>query len=275
MDIGKIKDQIRKLMCLGEDTAAFEGEAENALRFARRLMLRHNVTAQDMEEARGIHEAAADADAEEYGTADAYSVGANLSLWESTLSWAVAGLVGTVKHYRGGKGVRRTASGAVDLASNGRVRQATNVVFYGPAADCRDAAELLAEWSHVVAAMARLRYGGVFRGPGRSYAEGFCQALFGKVQKIRREERAMIERQEQDALATDETRSTALMVRNATQLMKAKRAKAEQWLAEEKDIKLGSARRRTGGLHHDEAYRSGRDDGRRADFSHNRRKMIK
>lgn len=268
MDMEKIKDRIKKLLNLAEDQGAFDGEVDNALRFARRLMLRHNVTQEDLEEAKDAHEAAADAEAVEYGRVEAFTLGANLSNWENTLAHSICKLIGTVQFYReAGKHYKRTVHGTIDY-SRGEPSTATRLQFYGPAEDARDAIELLEEWSHIIVSMARMKYGGAFKGSGREYAEAFSYALHDKVRKIEREERQQLE------LPTT-TRCTALMIRNAGQLMLAKKNRASDWLRQECGIRLQKGTRSSGSTIYDEGARAaGRADGDRADFSHARKKKL-
>lgn len=268
MGMDKIKDKIKKLLNLAENDGAFDGEVDNALRFARRLMLRHNVT---QEEAKDAHEVAADAEAVDYGRVSAFTLGPNLSQWESTLAHSICQLIGTVQFYReSGKFARRTAHGTIDY-SKGEPSTAARLQFYGPEEDARDATELLEEWSHIIVSMARMKYGGAFKGSGREYAESFAYALYQKVEKIRQEEKTAIAN-EQKLLAAGET---ALMVRNAGALMLAKKNKASDWLAKECGIKLSKSSRSSGSTIYDgDARAAGRADGNKADFSHSRKKKL-
>lgn len=258
MDTDKIKDKIKKLLNLAENDGAFDGEVDNALRFARRLMLRHNVTQEDLEEAKDAHEVAADAEAVDYGRVSAFTLGPNLSQWESTLAHSICQLIGTVQFYReSGKFARRTAHGTIDY-SKGEPSTATRLQFYGPEE----------EWSHIIVSMARMKYGGAFKGSGREYAESFAYALYQKVEKIRQEEKTAI-------AAGETTRCTALMVRNAGALMLAKKNKASDWLAKECGIKLSKSSRSSGSTIYDgDARAAGRADGNKADFSHSRKKKL-
>lgn len=273
----RIKDKIRKLLTLGEDDGATEAEAENALRFARRLMLKHNVSEKDMEETKDVHEIAADVEHTTFGQVRTTSQGSTLTKWEVSLGWAVMELIGTVRWYRAGETERRTKAGVLEFNEvTGAPKICQVIMFYGPEEDCRDARELMQEWSLTIIALARMRFGGALRGDGRSYCEGFCDALYSKVSQIRREERKLIDAQKaQQALPEGATRSTALMVLNGTQLMEAKREHASKWLEKEIGIKLrssGSSGR--GGSFNGDAYAAGAKDGKSADFSHKRTKKL-
>lgn len=263
MDTDKIKDKIRKLLNLGNDSSAMGGEIDNALRFARRLMLQHHVTEDDLEDTKDPHEVAADV---EYDKVMMYTMGANLSQWESSLTWAIVGLVGTVQHYKGYRTTRRNDAGLLEYDDSGKRKLGTQINFYGPAEDCQDAKELFTEWSHIIAATARMKYGGVFKGAGRNYAEGFAGALYSKVQDIKKEEKAL----------TNDAGSYALMVVNANEIMNLKKMKGTEWLNKELNIKLTkrSGSRRSGAHYDGDARRDGQRDGQRADFSHSSKKKL-
>lgn len=262
-NISRIKKTIRDLLNLANNDAAFDLEAENALRFARKLMLRHNLDQSDIESLRDEQEIAAAADVE-YGFRHCYSEAATLSWWERTLASTVAETIGTVKWFYRTKEERRTPHGTLDLTS-GKRQLATMLAFYGPAGDCADAIDLFDEWRQIVIAMARMKYGGVFRGEGRSYCEGFAAALWEKIHTIQAEEIAAID-------APD--KCTALMIRNSTAIMKAKREGAEEWLEKSAGVKLKRANATSYRKHHADAYKTGREDGKRADLSRTRRKAI-
>lgn len=275
-DIDRIKEKIRALINLGEDDGATEAEAENAMRFARRLMLQHNVTQEDMEEAKDAHESEADAEQVEYGQVPSEGQTSGLTSWEAALGWAICKLVGTVKWYQSGTTVRKRANGTIEYDNDtGKPKTRSVFVFYGPVEDCRDAKQLMAEWSLAVTTLARMKFGGALRGEGRAYCEGFCDALLAKMNKIKAEEQKLIGAQKaQQQLPSGATRSTALMVMNGNQLMLAKQEKAKHWLEETQGIKLRNRSGSRGGSYHGDAYGAGKADGARANFSHSRTKKL-
>lgn len=292
MDLDKIKRQLRGILAKAEDgSGATEAEAEAAMEFARRMMLRHQLTKADLkgEEERTPSEIAADT---EYDTVDAFTAGGNLSTWECFLSNAVENLVGTVQSYHGGKAGRRSATGNLEFDSKGQPKVVSRLVFYGPAEDCRDASELFMEWSMTISALARLKHGGCFRGPGRSYAEGFASALYEKTKKIKRRELAQIsaakgglidgewddqanlEQLQQEMAEAEAAGCTALVVVKANELMLAKKQRGTDWLREEKGVHLQSSGSRSVGRHHGDAFNAGRAAGRNADFNRNVTKKL-
>lgn len=266
INIEAIKSKIQKLLNLAHDDAASLNEADNALRFARRLMLNNNVSESDIAElkSKDPHEVAADV---EYGTADFWSMGKSLSTWESTLAHAIADLVGTVKWFYRANQTKRTKAGLIQYDEKGRSKESTKLIFYGPEEDCQDAQALLAEWWILIAALARVNYGGCLRGEGRSYAEGYAQALYSKVHNIKHEERKVI------ANAPGEG-GYALIVVTANAIMEAKREKAVDFLEKEHGIKLGRGRSKRAGKNYGDAYGHGSSDGKSAEFTRERKRKI-
>lgn len=272
----RIKDRIRKLLALGDaEKNTFDAEIDNALRFARRLMLKHNIGEDDLkEEPRGAHEIAADVEATEYGKDWTRTMGSRFTAWECDLVGAVCALVGTVKWYRGHEETRRKRGTDIIEYNDvtGRPAKVRRIEIYGPAEDVRDALDLVAEWQETIVAMARMKHGGALRGAGKSYAEGFAFALKVKVAEMQKEELALIGNRNERLLAlpSGEERSSALVVANATSLMVAKRERAEQWLEDVAGIKLCRGPGIGSGSHNSGAFGDGMKDGKKAGFSHRR-----
>jgi hypothetical protein len=277
-DNDKIIERIRKLLNLGENDAAALGEAENALRFARRLMLQHNITEGELDRAKDVHESAADAENVEYGHTGVYTTTRHLTAWENSLIWAIGELIGTVQWYKENAQSRKSDAGTVVFNKRtGKPELATRIVFYGPAEDCADAAELVTEWTLTVTAMARLRYGSALVREGRNYAEGFCSALYRKMQDITIEERKAVKALENKARESlpGDTVTHAIVVRNAHQLMVAKKERGKEYLQKSMGIKLRKGRSGYGrGYRDDDAYSAGRADGRKANLSRERKKKL-
>ena len=268
-DIDRIKKTISDLLNLADNDAAFDQEADNALRFARKLMMRHGIEQCDLEEKRDAHSVEAAADVE-YGLKHCYSEANSLSQWEQTLLTTICHLIGTLRWYYDSKRVKKTRAGTVAFDDDGKQQRGARITFYGPAEDGETALDLFDEWRQVVIAMARLKYGGVFRGEGRSYCEGFVRELWQKVRKIGDEEYKAS--RSLDGPAAE--RSNALMVINSTAIQLAKKAKGKEWLEKEKGVKLRAGSGRTFGKHHGNAYAEGKTDGKKANLSHARRKRL-
>lgn len=273
----KAKATIRALLNLANDDGAADAEIENALRLARREMLKHNLTEEDVaeEKARTPEEIAADT---EYAQRDGYATGANLAAWEGQLGMVIADLVGTVGVYRNHAQARRTSHGTLVMDANGRTKRQARMTFYGPAEDVRDASELFEEWAEIIQAMAMMKFGGSKRGEGRSYAEGFVVGMRSKVQKIVREERKLIEERTDGTKALPGVHpgaaTTALVLVKQHSLIAAKKTHGEEWLRESEGIKLRKGSGGGGGRHHGNAFGEGKTDGAKANISHSRTKKI-
>jgi hypothetical protein len=145
-----LEDQKRKLRAIlakaQEGSGATDAEAENALRFARRLMLRHGLTEADLQDPDlSVHERAAD---REYGQMDQAGIFSKFTTWELVLANAVELVFGTVIMWRGhGKVNGRSESGAIEYDENGDPRQGAKTTWAGPIDEVRAAAALFREWS--------------------------------------------------------------------------------------------------------------------------------
>lgn len=266
-DMDRIKETIRDLLNLADNDGAFEQEAENALRFARKLMNRHGLDQSDLEEERDATSVAAAADVE-YGRRNSFSESSTLSKWEETVATTACEILGTVQWYVQTKILKKTPHGTVQThPRTGKPLRGTRMVFYGPAGDCEHVIDLLDEWRALIMAMARLKYGGVFKGPGRSYCEGFAHSLWRKFAQIREEE----ERQKKQL---DGDRSMALMLVNSSAIQVAKKEKGSDWLKNVEGIKLQKRPATSYRKHHGDAFNKGVADGKRANVSAERKKRL-
>lgn len=264
MNLDEAKKTIRDLLNLANDNAAAELEAENALRFARRLMLRHNVSEEEIMKAQGPHERAADVEAMEYRQADVQTLNRNIHQWERTLAHAMTSLVGSVKFYIDrNKYPRMTEHGTRAFDHHGVPAWSGRFVFYGPAEDVQAATELFHEWSEIVVAMCRLRYAYVFKGEGRAYCEGFCSAVHSKVAKVHHEEQKQLE-----------AGTLALVLVGAKDLMKRKRDYCDTWLHKTTGIRLVSGGGRGRVNNYDNAWHQGHQDGARANLQRRSTKKL-
>jgi hypothetical protein len=242
-NLENVKDTIRKLLNLA-DSSTFEGEIANALKFAHRLMSEHHLKPAD------VNEQVADEEAEEFAKEGCSTNGVNMATWEGSLGMFVADMVGGIGCYReSSKPVLR--NGCRVFERNGRARCRSTVHFYGFAEEVELAVDLYNRLAHTIAAMGRLRYGGVLRGEGRSYGDGFVAGLRTQLKEVERK-----------AL---EGTGRELAIRS-TRIAERKRAMAENWLVHEHGIRLRN-RGRSGARHHHGAFGRGREDGQRADGS--------
>lgn len=169
-DIDRIKEKLAKLLKLGEDSAATEGEIANALNIATQMMARHQLTRDD------INLEADDPLAKlQFGRHFAFSKASKATLWEKILSPFVKSVIGSVDCYlEAGLPVRR--NGIAEMQA-GEVRTATAFVFYGPDEDAACAAAMFEELRDAISTMALIRWASWQTGSGRAYAYGFVIGL--------------------------------------------------------------------------------------------------
>lgn len=152
--------------------AASEGEIQNALNLATRMMAKHQLTRDD------IDTSAADPTAKvAMGRHFAFCKGANLSTWESILTHFIKSFIGSVSCYNAGKIPIRKNGIATEIFTQGQPRTAQAVCFFGSDDDARCAVELFEELRDAIATMAITRWGGWARGDGFAYAFGFAQGI--------------------------------------------------------------------------------------------------
>lgn len=253
-DIDKIKQKLAKLLRLGEDTAATDGEINNALYLATQLMAKHQLTRDDicMDEVDPLSRLA-------FGEGIVFSKSHRLSFWELRLVNFVMQFIGSVDCFKNEKiPVRR--NGIAELNKKGEVRRACGVVFFGSVDDVRCAVELFEELRDAIATMAVVRWGGWARGAGFAYADGFAVGL----------KRAHEEAQRR---LTGGDATTSALILKSNELSTAIKSKAREWLATERGVRLaaqtGKTRRRGDFTNSDGevAYREGIRDGRNYETS--------
>ena len=268
-NINQAKDRIRKLLNLAHDDSAAEGEIDNALRFARKLMLMHNLTEDDVAQVEAgatidPHEVAAKADFTRHFM---YTDSGRAPRWYGYVAQTICELVGTVGIYGAGRMAKRTDHGTLDYGDDGKVQEVVTFAFFGPIVDVVEAKAMTQEWIEVITAMARLKYGGATQGSGRSYCIGFAKGLAEKVAEIKRGEQRQLR-------APEASRSTDLMVlSNQLAIHDAMKERGLQYLKQEHDITLRKRKHRSRNMDHN-AMNAGKADGRRADLSRNRQSRL-
>lgn len=178
-DIEKIKERVRKLMAVAGDGAASDGEIENAMRHAAKLIDSHHLSEDDCKPT----DAKPDAPIE-FGRVQGTCRTKILSTWENLLADAICKLFGCVQRYREtGKTAPVRVNGIAETDGDG-VRMGQVLYFYGPLIESTEARDLFAEWSRAIATMGVARWGGAFRGDGGMYCMGFANALNGRATDI-------------------------------------------------------------------------------------------
>ncbi len=274
LDIERIKRRVRGLLNLADDDAAAAGEIDNALRLAQSLIDKHQLDAAAVLAEHVTSDQAAPP-APDWATVAAPGLGKRGITWEGTLATAIARLVGSVQVYCGRQRPHNVGAFARPVIRS-------TLVFYGPAEDCRLAADLHSEWATTIATMAVGRYGTFVRKEGALYAAGFARELYNKAEAIHRERRRTISRPTLLLTAgpdlTEAETATALAERAANHSLAAvldeQRRQAAAWLKYTQGINLGRPRSRRGYTGDHNAYANGRADGHRADFSATRKPKL-
>ncbi len=152
-EFDKIMGRIRALDNTASNAASTEGEKRNALRMMQNLMLRHNLSREDITDDDNVESVRF--------TRTACPVnGRRACQWEKWLaSYLIVEIFPTNQYYVATKGHR------------------TYFWFYGPREDVQNCITLFRELLLTIATSARLHYGGHSRGSGASYCEGYVAGL--------------------------------------------------------------------------------------------------
>jgi hypothetical protein len=264
MDTEKVKDTIRKLLNLAANEGAAEGEIANAMKFAAKLMQQHQLREEDLQ-GTTVDALIDDLDKKECSSKDVIVTGRRQSIWEGSVALFVCKLVGGVKCYWSGMAVVRDANGIVQTTRRGDLRERSQIRFYGITEDVLLAADLYYECLMVISSMAKLKWGGVQRGPGRSYCEGFAQALWEKLQTAQ----AQITQENRGSTGT-----ALVVVQNRDAIVKRKTEIADRYI-EQRGVKIRKAKSQTRNVHYDgEAFMDGREDGTKHKVSADRKKKL-
>ncbi len=206
MSLDAIKAKIRKLLRTAANDASTDGEIDNALRAAQALMFANRIDECDLgsDDEPTIPE--------HYARCKVFTIGRNLSVWECSLGEFICDFFGDINFYSHG--------GQKHPREN---RTCTGVVFYGPADEVQFAGELYHELADEISKTSKLKYGGCFRGRGRSYCRGFTHGLQAKLRQSRKR-------------LDSENKGTALMIVNRNALVL---QAGNNWLAEQ-GIRLGT-----------------------------------
>tara|TARA_R110000824_G_scaffold172434_1_gene350339 strand:+ start:54395 stop:55183 length:789 start_codon:yes stop_codon:yes gene_type:complete len=248
--MSNVKSKIMGLLNISADDAASEAEIETALRLAKKMMERHHLSEDDLVDSPEDQVRAAQ-DAEK--TDFASPVGKKIYRWEKSLSTFVRDLVGGIGCYTARHQTAKTPAGFPIRDEDGNEIRTGAIHFYGITEDVYAACEIYSELRTAIVALARIRYGSVFKGSGGLYAEGFVAGLRSKLET--EEDQAKIE-------AVETSNSNALVLierRNA--LVAAKTASADLWLQHTAGVKLSNRGIGQGASGSHGAFTAGRTDG--------------
>lgn len=246
MGVEQVKDRIRKLLAVAANDASTEGEIANALSCAATLMEKHQLSQEDLDQ--GLDPIAAALDAEQ-GRTFAY-IGGRCHGWEASLANWASKFVGVNCYLDHAKSTARKPNGLVMRNRLGKPFTGRRFAFYGPTEEAYIAAELFTEMRLTILSMAYLKFGGAFRGDGGAYCEGFASGLNSKLDNHRK--------------ITRSSSSTALIEKRG-ELMEVRDRVGRNWLAKTHGVKLNRGPARQGASGSGDAYREGKEDGRKAD----------
>ena len=152
-EFDRILHRLRSLDNTASNHASTEGEKRNALRMMQSLMLRHNLSREDISDDDNVESVSF--------TRVACPVnGRRACTWEKSLAaYLTDEIFPMTQWYHGTKGHR------------------TLFWFYGPRTDVSNCISLFKEMLLTIATSAKLQYGGFTRGSGASYAEGYVRGL--------------------------------------------------------------------------------------------------
>jgi len=266
-DLTKIKDNIRAMLNLARNDGAADGEIQNAMNFATKLMNQHNLSEEDLG---SVDEKIIDLENAELGKAASFSEGKNRSAWEAHLGHFVCEFVGGVKFYMQFNRPVKDHLGLAELTSNGRQRYGVEYTFYGLHEDALIAKTVYDEMVITVAAMGRLKYGSVFRGDGRNYCEGFIVGMYERLEEANRLEASTAASQVKLGF-----NANALMVIDQRALVVKKKAELPAKYLAEKGVYVRKRASRIGyGQYNGDARDAGITDGKKAQVSGARSKRL-
>ncbi|TWU42281.1 DUF2786 domain-containing protein [Novipirellula artificiosorum] len=152
-EFDKVLHRLRALDNTANNDASTEGEKRNALRMMQAMMLRHNLSREDITDDDNVESVSF--------TRRACPVNSSRACgWEKELAaYLIEEIFPLMDWYYGRRGHR------------------TLFWFYGPTDDVQNCIRLFRELVLTIATAARLQYGGYSRGSGASYAEGYVRGL--------------------------------------------------------------------------------------------------
>ena len=152
-EFDKILHRLRALDNTAKNGASTEAEKHNALRMMQSLMLRNNLSREDITSDDNVENV-------QFARIACPVNGRRACGWEKDLAFYVTrDVISSVQYFMSTRGHRTLFS------------------FYGPLADVRNAISLFRELLLTIACAAQLQFGDYTRGSGASYAEGYVNGL--------------------------------------------------------------------------------------------------
>jgi hypothetical protein len=207
-DLTNIKNKLVKLINLSENSAASQGEIDNALNAAAQIMARHNLTREDIDltnqdPAKNVR----------MSRAMVQCLNRNSTTWEAMLARFCTEFVSSIGYYK--------SQGYHGLNKANKI---CCYFFYGSKDEVEIAVELFRELQSAISIMAVTRYDNFYSKQGGAYCEGFVSGLeqSNHLEKLK---------------LRGDSQTNALMIRsNETSLLIIDKAK--DWLADCHRVKL-------------------------------------
>jgi hypothetical protein len=258
-----VKQKIMGLLNISKDDAASESEIETALRLANKLMDRHHLSEEDLDDSEDAALDRALAADKDLGHS---IVGMKMFMWEKFLGAFITDLTGVPRYLTKIVRDKKTPSGIIYRNEKGKPVRGKSVVFYGIAEDVEIAVKLYDELRLVIISLARLRYSSVFQGEGGVYAEGFVSGLADNLKS---------DKNEQKKIAAESSSSRAMvLIERRNDLVRRKCNIANNWLKKEKGVYLRTSTSRGGSSGSSGARSAGRSDGKSYNVNAARRKKL-
>lgn len=230
-EFDKVLQRLRALDSTACNSGSTEGEKRNALRMMQNLMLRHNLSREDITEDDHV-------DSMRFTRMACPVNGRRAYAWEKNLAgYLILEIFPMADWYYGTKGHR------------------TLFWFYGPLDDVKNCIALFRELLLTITASAQLQYGGYSRGSGASYAEGYVRGLprYGSVDS--KDDRSINEHEILSESALIHTRTLAV-----------KKA-GREWLKHECGVSLVYSRGSGRSQHDPDAADRGQEHGSKHDLA--------
>lgn len=231
-DLTNIKNKLIKLINLSENSAASQGEIDNALNAAAQIMARHNLTREDIdltsnEPTKNVR----------MSRGMVQCLNRNSTTWEAMLARFCTEFVSSISYYK--------SQGYYGLNKSNKI---CCYFFYGSQNEVEIAVELFKELQSAISIMAVTRFDNFYSKQGGAYCEGFVSGLeqSNHLEKLK---------------LRGDSQTNALMIRsNETSLLIIDKAK--DWLSDTHKIKLRTGQGTRGSSDRTGEARSlGRKDG--------------
>lgn len=173
--VDSIKERIKMLLRVAKDDAATEGEINNALGFAKKLILAHHLNEDELWKESSVVQ-------NEMKQYKVFCQSNGFCAWESVLAGFVGRTIGSIYVYHGAPEAQTSKNGILRTDNKGEPIIKKPVIFVGETVEAELAKEMFKDLYTLTMSMAKLRTGTCFRGPGKSYAEGFVSGLIKKAE---------------------------------------------------------------------------------------------